>query len=211
MHEYGLPSRVRGDDGGENNGIEEFMWWAQSNRNAYIRGPSVRNQRAERMHYDVTHCALAHFINLFTFMERQEILNVESDLDMHCLHFVYLHRVNDAIASFRDGWNNHPVSTEGNQTPLQMWTTDMLNVENRYRKGITDYLEGRHKKLGTFPYTPTRPIDLSTTVEVNDSRINSDHAHIALDLSEAIDAKAEDNNYGIDVYLHAKEFLESRL
>ena len=43
-----------------------------------------------------------------------------------------------------------------------------------------------HKKLGTFPYTPTRPIDLSTTVEVNDSRINSDHAHIALDLSEAI-------------------------
>ena len=118
VHEYGLPSRVRGDDGGENNGIEEFMWWAQSNRNAYIHGPSVRNQRAERMHYDVTHCALAHFINLFTFMERQEILNVESDLDMHCLHSVYLHRVNDAIASFRDGWNNHPVSTEGNQTPL---------------------------------------------------------------------------------------------
>lgn len=39
---------------------------------------------------------------------------------IYCLHYVFLPRINPALKSFVELWNNHPVSTELNRTPNQL-------------------------------------------------------------------------------------------
>ena len=89
VQKFGLPSRVRGDCGTENNGIENYMQEQQGYAGAYIRGPSVHNQRIERLHYDTTHCALAHFINVFTFLEDHGLLSLSDEGDLFSLHYCF--------------------------------------------------------------------------------------------------------------------------
>ena len=108
----GLPARVRGDHGTENNGIETYMRSIRGKESAYIRGPTVHNQRIERLHYDTTHCALAHYIDLFIHMENCGYLDRNDDLHRYSLQYVFLPRIQKSLDNFMEAWNNHPISTE---------------------------------------------------------------------------------------------------
>ena len=50
VKEYGLPERVRGDKGAENNYILKYVQQKQGYNEVHIQGPSVNNQRIERLH-----------------------------------------------------------------------------------------------------------------------------------------------------------------
>ena len=41
---------------------------------------------------------------------------------MFCLHTVFLPRINESLAVFTESQNNHAISTERMQTPLQLCT-----------------------------------------------------------------------------------------
>ena len=45
---------------------------------------------------------------------------------MYCLHHVFLPRINLVLKSFVESWNNHPVSTERNNTPNQLFIEGAL-------------------------------------------------------------------------------------
>ena len=49
------------------------------------------------------------------------MLNVENDIHMFCLHYVYLPRLNRALHQFVEAWNYHPMSSMGNLSPIQIW------------------------------------------------------------------------------------------
>ena len=118
---YGLPLRVRTDFGVENVRVWEYMYEKRQNSNAVIVGSSVHNQRVERLHRDVNTQVVNYFYNEFTKLEDEGLLDPLNDTHLFCLHIVYLPIINQRLAQFRDAFNNHPMSTENNNTPLQLF------------------------------------------------------------------------------------------
>ena len=48
-------------------------------------------------------------------------LNPLNEVDMYCLHFVFLPRINDTLQAFVESWNNHSLSSEHSYTPNQLF------------------------------------------------------------------------------------------
>ena len=62
-------------------------------------------------------------LSAFSFPRRMDSM---SESDLFCLHFVYLPRINKALEDFKNGWNNHALTTECCRTPLQLFTSGSL-------------------------------------------------------------------------------------
>jgi len=58
--------------------------------------------------------------------ESENKVNPLNETDMYCLHYVFLPRINAALTAFVDTWNNHPISTEHNLTPNQLFIRGAL-------------------------------------------------------------------------------------
>ena len=99
--EFGIPSRVRTDLGGENVRIWDFMEEVcGSNRGSYITGSSVHNTRIECFWRDVYEAVSATYISVFNELENQSTLDPLNNVDMFCLHYIFLPRKNASLHSF---------------------------------------------------------------------------------------------------------------
>jgi len=121
--EYGVPSRVRTDHGGENVLVWEFMEENRgTGRGSYIAGKSVHNSRIERLWRDVYQSVSSSYVSVFHELESDGALNVDNEADLFSLHYIFVPRINESLHAFRVAWNNHSISTENNLSPLQLYT-----------------------------------------------------------------------------------------
>ena len=124
VYECGWPRRVRSDKGGQNVDVAHAMISFRGvGLASHIAGSSVHNQRIERLWRDVFRCVCHSLYALFYEMEDSDILNATSDVDLFCLCFVYVPRLNHLLEQFKHGWNNHSLHTQHGCTPLQLWAT----------------------------------------------------------------------------------------
>ncbi len=66
-------------------------------------------------YYDVLHS-----------LEEEGLLDISNTLHIFLVIYVFLPRLHCDLCTFTKGWNHHPLRTEGNMTPQQLWQLGLL-------------------------------------------------------------------------------------
>ena len=112
--EHGVPSRVRGDRGGENWDVSILMILLRGlNRASFMWGPSVFNTRIERLWVEVGRRFVRQWRAFFIRLERCHLLERNNPHHRWLLHHLFLESINEDCQKFRDEWNAHPISGAG--------------------------------------------------------------------------------------------------
>ena len=124
VEHYNLPSRVRSGLGMENIEVACFMLQEKGlSRGSHLTGKFVHNQRREHLWCDVNRVIVSRFLNNFLFLEHSGILDPTDEVHLFCIHLVYIPLINNVINQFI----SHPVSTQCNFSPNQLWIQGMLH------------------------------------------------------------------------------------
>src|SRR5437764_10623133 len=66
------------------------------------------------------------YTTIFIYLEDKHGMDVNNNLYLFCLHYVFLPRINQTLFQWKTSWNNHRIRTASNQTPLQMYIKGMI-------------------------------------------------------------------------------------
>ena len=105
-------------------------------------------------------------------------------------------RINQSLEQFKASWNNHGIRTERGRTPNQLFTEGALRFHNSDQVAV-NFFDNQSDMYG---------VDFDGVV-IPANRVNLTDEQIE-ELKASIDALAESDDHGLDIYQHTVDFLE---
>lgn len=205
VKEYGLPSRVRTDQGLENVEVAKVMLMERGlDRGSILVGASVHNQRIERLWRDVFMAVSQLYYRLFYHMECTGLLDPLNCVHLYALHFIYLPRINNALTEFIKGWNKHTLSKTGGHSPLKLYTKEMIRLRQSNLPAF-DYFDSVSEFYGSededFAVSPKNGLDIPPI----DISLSEDCLEI---LRLMVDPLSQSESYGVDLYEKSLDIIQ---
>eukprot|EP00111_Clytia_hemisphaerica_P006153 TCONS_00017811-protein len=211
LNKHGIPSRVRADKGGEFVHINKLMDELNGEaRSSFMKGKSVHNVRIERLWRDIYSKVIGKYHDTFTMMEENDILDIDNDIHLSCLHYTYGRRIQRDLDFWKNAYNNHPLRTEKNRTPCQLWFNASMRcseqnntaMENLFRRNPEDYEDiiSRYRNAENIPEPETISmvlprIQLPLSIEKKQQ------------LDRTIDVLRQSDSNGLDIYGDVMRFV----
>ncbi|KAG1908800.1 uncharacterized protein F5891DRAFT_937297 [Suillus fuscotomentosus] len=118
-----MPSRVRGDRGGENLQVATHLVATNGhNRGSFLWGSSTRNSHIEWLWVEVGTQFAHRWRGFFTRLERLHKLDIDKPGHIWLLSVLFSSALNDDCQQFQQEWNSHPIrgSETNNRSPQDM-------------------------------------------------------------------------------------------
>lgn len=87
------------------------------------------NFRIVRLWRDVRDKVIQFYMTLFQSFERDGF-NINSVCQIFTLQYMFMPRIQEDLNNFKSYWNNHPLTTEQNKTPLQMIILNKVDINH---------------------------------------------------------------------------------
>ena len=119
-----------------------------------------------------------------------------------CITFFAQELTINILSLFVEAWNHHPLRTEGNWTPQQIWVNGMISQDNAENTAVRDIFEEDMQVSDLYGEDPGGPppnnFDLGS-VEVPDTILPINGSQ--LEAISHIQPLSERNDYGVSLYL----------
>jgi hypothetical protein len=162
--------------------------------------------------------SLEVFRNIFSYLEEEELLNIEIRLHKIALFLVYQSKIQRSLDEMQHAWNHHRLRSEGNRSPVLLFE---LSCDKAIREGYWTGDPGDPIQVVDALYG-TKDTDNFSSSDSGESEEEPDNNRPDNFIGEAhrlignIDCTGDDGNWGINWYqnvvlLLADAFPQDRL